>query len=394
MEFTRRTLLQVLGTAGVAAGGGFAANEVLSPRSWLYDPNAVTEANNLFFLIADVSSFLGNLPPAFRQQVTGGSGGGGSGLSGSPVSPTEVDRVALVNGASFVGDTGLPTGMTTVAMSGSFRTTPFRGLASGAPGVESAGEYGGYDTYVAETNASPLQAAGVTAPETGAGGGGDGVNGTAAGQPASIEETALGIKQEGSEEGALVAGTAVASDDIPATTAVEQAIDAKQGNAPLLRNANKYTKQYSRQFGDQTLFMGAVIDPAFITLLVTGTSLLLESLPGPGAAVSELLQRLYEGIRGAGVGVDVGTEETTTTILLTYVTRDAARQTGLVQLLDAGFGYVERNEGFGPGVRDIDADYRGRSIVLRVRADTRTALSGGATGEADGGTGAGFGGTS
>ena len=379
MEFTRRTLLQVLGTAGVAAGGGFAANEVLSPKSWLYDPNAVTEANNLFFLIADVSSFLENLPPAYRQQVTGGSGGGGSGLTGSPVSPTEVDRIALVNGASFVGDTGLPTGMTTVAMSGSFRTAPFRGLASGAPGVESAGEYGGYDTYVAETNASPLQAAGVTAPETGAGGG-NGGSGTAAGQPVSIEETALGIRQPGNEDGALVAGTTVATDDIPATRAVKQAIDSRQGDADLLRNANKFTKQYSRLFGDQTVFMGAVLDPTFMTLLLTGTSLILENFAGPGAAAYELFERLVEEVRGAGLGLNVGPDVTTTSILLTYVTRDDARGTGLVQLLDAGFGYVDRNEGFGQGVRDIDADYRGRNIVLRVKMDTEAALAGGATG--------------
>lgn len=392
MEFTRRTLLQLLGTAGVTAGGGFAANEVLSPRSWLYDPNALTEANNLFFLIADIGSLLEDLPPEFRQQVTGGEAGSG-GPTVAPVSPTEVDKIALVNGASFVGDTGLPTGMTTVAMGGSFRTAPFRGLASGASAVESAGEYGAYDMYTAETDASPLQAAGVgdVAAGSGAGSereGGGGGNGDTAGQPVSIEETAVGVKQDG---GGLVAGTTVATDDIPATAAVEQAIDAKQGNAPVLRNANKYTKQYSRQFGDQTLFMGAVIDPAFITLLVTGTSLLLESLPGPGAAVSELFQRLYEGIRGAGVGVDVDGEETTTTVLLTYVTRDAARQTGLVQLLDAGFGYVERGEGFGPGIRDVDADYRGRSIVLRVEADTRAALSGNTAGGTSDGSDAGFG---
>jgi hypothetical protein len=380
MEFTRRTLLQLLGTAGVAAGGGFATNEVISPKSWLYDPNAVTEANNLFFFIADVSSFLEDVPQEYRQQVTGGSG-----LTGSPVSPTEVDQVALVNGASFVGDTGLPTGMTTVAMSGSFRTAPFRGLASGASGVESAGEYGGYDTYVAETNASPLQAAGVTAtPGTGGGGSGDGGDGAAASQPVSIEETALGVKQEG---GGLVAGTTVASDDIPATVAVEQAIDAKQGNVPLLRNANKYTKQYSRQFGDQTLFMGAVWDPAFVTLLVAGTSLLLENFLGPGAAASELFQRIYGDARGAGMGLNVDGEVTTTTVLLTYVTRDDARQTGLVQLLDAGFGFVERNEGFGAGIRDVDADYVGRSIALRIETDTRMALSGGAAG--GGGTGSG-----
>ncbi|MEF8908296.1 MAG: hypothetical protein V5A13_10575 [Haloarculaceae archaeon] len=403
MEITRRLLLQALGAAGVVGGGGFAANEVLKQGSWLYDPSARTEAHNLFFMTADISSFLENLPPEYRQQVTGGNGGSAGGVSGSPVDPTKVDRVALVNGASFVGDTGLPTGMTTVAMSGSFRTAPFRGLASGAPGVESAGEHGGYDVYVAETNANPLQAAGVDAAggsdtsggttgggdtsggDTGGGttGSGGGSDGTAAGsQSVSIEETAIGVKQEG---GGLVGGTTLATDDIPATAAVEQAIDAKQGNAPLLRGMNKYTKEYARQFGDQTLFMGAVWDPAFITLLVAGTSLLLENLAGPGAAVSELFQRLYEDARGAGAGVNVDGETTTTRVLLTYVTRDAARQTGLVQLLDAGFGVVERGEGFGPGIRDVDADYRGRSIVLRVEADTRAALSGGAAGS--GGTG-------
>jgi len=400
MEITRRLLLQALGAAGVVGGGGFAANEVLKQGSWLYDPSARTEAHNLFFMRADVASFLENLPTAYRQQLTGGDDGG-SGLTGSPFSPTEVDTVALVNGASLVGDTGLPTGMTTAAVSGSFQTAPFRGLASGASGVESAGEYGAYDMYVAETNASPLQTAGVTAaPGTGAGSGdasggdGDSGSGGTAGQPVSIEETALGIKQSGGEDGALVAGTTLATDDIPATAAVEQAIDAKQGNVPLLRNMNKYTTEYARQFGDQTLFMGAVWDPAFITLLVAGTSLLLENLAGPGAAVSELFQRIYEDARGAGAGVNVDGEVTTTRILLTYVTPDAARQTGLVQLLDAGFGYVERNQGFGAGVRDVDADYRGRSIVLRVEADTRMALSGGTASDASGGSDAGFGGSS
>ena len=390
MEFTRRTLLQLLGTAGVAAGGGFATNEVLSPKSWLYDPSARTETHNLFFFIADIASLLEDLPPEYRQQFTGGSGGSAGGMAGSLVSPTEVDQVALVNGASFVGDTGLPTGMTTVAMSGSFRTAPFRGVASGASGVESAGEHGGYDIYVAETNANPLQAAGVSDASGGATsgsgasdsvGGGDGT--AAASQPVAIEETALGVKQE---SGGLVAGTTLATDDIPATAAVEQAIDAKQGNAPLLRNMNKYTKEYARQFGDQTLFMGAVWDPAFVTLLVAGTSLLLENFLGPGAAASELFQRLYGDARGAGAGVDVDGEVTTTTVLLTYVTRDAARQTGLVQLLDAGFGYVERNQGFGAGIRDVDADYVGRSIVLRVEADTGAALAGGAAGSGGAGS--------
>lgn len=370
MELTRRLVLKAVGALGVAGGGGFAANEVLAPRSWLYDPSAVTEAHNIAFLRADMAEFFENIPAAYREQFTAGSA--------APVDPTEVEEVGFVNGFSFVGDTGLPTGMATVAASGEFRTAPFRGLASGGvSGIESAGEYGGYDVYVAETRASPLQAAGVSAAGTGGASGGDADGAGPAGQPVSVEETALGVTQPEAEQSGLVAGTTLGTDDIPATTAVEQAIDAKQGNAPVLAGMNKYTQQYNELFGDQTLFMGAVWDPAFITLLVAGTSLLLENLAGPGAAVSELFQRLYEDARGAGAGVDIGADETTTTLLLTYVTQDAARQTGLVQLLDAGFGYVDRNEGFGPGVRDIDADYRGRNIVLRVRADTRTALTGG-----------------
>ncbi|WP_159901868.1 hypothetical protein [Salinirussus salinus] len=376
MEITRRLLLQGLGAASVVGAGGFAASEVLGPRSWLYDPSARTEAHNMFFLTADVASFLENLPSAYRQQVTGGGSGG---MTGSPVSPTEVDEVAMVTGGSFVGDTGLPVGMGTVAMSGGFRTAPFRGLVSSAPSVESAGEVGDYEVYTAETNA--LQTAGVADVTAGGPGGGDDGSAVAT-QPAAVEETAIGIKADG---GGLVAGSTLASGDLPATAAVEQAIEAKRGNAPLLRDANKYTGNYQSIFGDHTMYMGAVWDPAFVTLMVAGTSLLLENLGGPGGALAELFQRLYEDARAAGAGVNVGPEETETTVVLTYVTPDAARQTGLVQLLDAGFGYAERNQGFGPGIRDVDADYQGPSIVLNVVSDTRTALSGGAgTGGTDG----------
>lgn len=380
MELTRRLLLQGLGAAGVVGAGGFAASEVLGPRSWLYDPSARTEAHNMFFLTANVASFLENLPSAYRQQITGGESGGSGGMTGSPVSPTEVDEVAMVTGGSFVGDTGLPVGMGTVAMSGSFRTAPFRGLVSSAPSVESAGQVGDYEVYTAETNV--LQAAGVGDVAAGGAGGGDDGS-TAATQPVSVDETALGIKANG---GGLVAGSTLASGDIPATAAVEQAVEAKRGNAPLLRDANKYTDNYQSVFSDHTMYMGAVWDPAFVTLMVAGTSLLLENLGGPGGALAELFQRLYEDARAVGAGVNVGPEETETTVVLTYVTPDAARQTGLVQLLDAGFGYAERNQGFGPGIRDVDADYQGPSIVLNIVSDTRTALSGGVGTTSAGGT--------
>jgi len=351
----------------VVASGGYVAYDEANGGRWLYDPGQLTAARNKFFGLLD----FGTLYEV--QQEYGESDEEGVGVMGTEdIDPSEIETVAGVGSMSVSGDNGVPTSVFSAGVSGTFDADPINEAADEGPMFDEVDEPpvddhrfweadlrsdsgGSEETSVQGESSSPIE--------------------DDAFQPQSL---ALGVDQ-----GQMVAGTVRApeADDVTATRAVETMIRSKRSgggvNGPdLLTGDDQYESIRSQFDSDPTFLFGGLLDPALVTMSVAATDIVLGfagDLGGPAGgvtnAVSVFLEQWLEDLRGGAIGgtVDMQNEQTTTKTFLTYTTEDAARQTGIVQIVNAATSEAE-----GDGIEEASARYEGRNVVVTITADNET----------------------
>ena len=349
MELGRRAFLK-LGGSAAAAATGYAGYEELNGGKWLFDPATLTAARNKFFGLVDYSTLTEvakeHSDTSFDDIET---------PSGT-LDPEEIDQFAGVGSMSISGDNGVPTGVFAGSVSGSFEADIVEEPAEESSDVEEAGRAGGYTLWTADVPSEAASSEFSVTPET----------------------MALGTKNGAAIGGAVRAPEA----DVESVDAVKKMISAKNGgvgHAPYLTADADYKSIRGQFESNPTFLFGAMVDPATVTLSTAISEISLGFLggfAGPAGggvadAVSVFIEEWFEDLRAGAIGgtIDTDAGETTVKAFLTYSTADAAKQTGIVQLVNAASASADTD-----GDVAFKARYRGRSVVVTVTGDTEAII--------------------
>lgn len=377
MDTNRRSVLKASGIAALFGATGLAGCSGVvggdSPADWQYDPSILTEARSKFYgsvEYTDLWAQRDKLPPSVRQGLDRIEE-----TDRFPFAPSDLGYSSGVGGFSVVTSAGIPALFTSTATTGSFTAEEIQETVSMSLGislsdnplVEAAGSHGGYTIYRMR---SP-----------GEGGGGGTGSGDSA-EPAGLSSPSMGDAAFGIDDGAVVAGNAASfgPGGITAEQTVRMMIDAGGGGGvPSVQASNEHLQGISGRIGGDTFRVAASFDPAAVTLVTTLNSAALSLFSGllgtfdptgaSAAATSvaeDVLDVVYDNLRGIGLGVDVGDETTTITFVLSYNWADSARSTGLVQIFDLAGTEAETS----PAIDSFDAEYDGREIVVEATGPT------------------------
>lgn len=345
MELGRRVFLKLAGGAAATAGG-YAGYEEVNGGKWLFDPGTLTAARNKFFGLVDYSTLYDVVEEYSDESLDDVETPSGS------LDPADLDQFAGVGSVSISGDNGVPTGVFGGAVSGSYEADIIEGPAAESSEIEEAGTAGGYNlwtTEVPEEDSSELSL-----------------------QP---ETVALGTRNGATVGGAVRAPEA----NIESTDAVRKMVSAKKGSvghARYLTEDGSYDAIRSQFDSNPTFLFGAIVDPALMTLSTAINEIVLgfaSGAAGPAGgvvdAVNVLVQEWFEELQAGAVGatMDTDSEMTTMKMFLTYSTPSDAEATGIVQLVNAASASADSD-----GVSEFDARYQGKSVVVRIRAETET----------------------
>lgn len=332
-EFVKATgLAAVLGTTGLAGcngilggggGGGSAAAD------WQYDPSSLADVGNEFF----GSMNYGALYDA-RDQLPQSMQDGLESSGDSPISPSEIDLLSGVGGASFSMGSGTGAGFGSIAVTGSFEKSTVTDEIESQGSAEQTGEYEGYTLY---ENASMA-------------------GGQIPGQPGTS-----GSATVGAGDGAMVMGVTMSQgSDIGVTgqDAVETMIDASAGNATRLSDADGHVQQLSSNLGDATMVVGAAIDPSLVGFAEQSAS-------------GGMQQQVVTGLRAGGFTADVDGETTTFTFGIIYESDQRAEDSGIVGLVNGMSTQLEDQQ---PGIETVEASRDGSFVEVTLTGDTKTLL--------------------
>lgn len=401
MPIGRRTLLKLIGGVGVAATG-YAGYQEMTDGRWLYDPAQLTAARTKFFGIVDYATLYKVAEEYSDADVDD--------EVSSFADPDEIETIAMVGSSSISGDNGVPTSVFTAAMDGSFDVGEITDAAEEMDDVsEERGDDNRFNGYRLWELSIPDEGSSAFS-ELASSDGADALAETAAryshnedeeterpeddepeipadgpSMPSSLPESAALATKEGGLVGGLV--RAPEADKITSMKAVKTMIRSKRNGGgvtgPDLLTADGDYESIRSQFdSDPTFLFGAMLDPAMVTLSTAVTEIALGFVGGavPAAgdgtadAVSVMMEAWVEDLRAGAIGGTINTDETgsgdeqgktTMKTFLTYSTADAAKQTGIVQLVNAAGNSADMD-----GFDEVKARYEGKSIVVTVKGDT------------------------
>lgn len=359
MNIGRRELLKLGGGGILLTTTGYAGYQEVRGGSWLYDPGTLTAAYNKYFALVDYETLY-----ELQEEYGGESVGEVDGPTGSSFDPAELEQVAAVGSASISGDNGVPTGLVSLAATGSFDVDPVEDAAAESPEVDELdGEYDGFTLWDAPIPDEELSAPMDSDPDTVSG--------------AETDAPDLSLQPEsaafGTRDGAVLSSTVMAPKaDIESVDGVTTMIDARDGgvSGPDLMTDDPHYESIRGQFDSSPTFLfGATLDPASVTLAVAAYQFVLGFAGGFGEAAGSLLDQWVADLRAVAAGgdVDMDAEEATVRAFLTYDDEHTARQTGIVQLLDAASTTSGARES-----AELNARYEGKSIVIEAEGDTET----------------------
>jgi hypothetical protein len=336
MDTDRRTVLKAsgiaalvgsTGLAGCSGGllGGDGGSGSSGPESWQYDPSLLGDASNAFFGSMDYATIYENrefFPEDTRSSLEQTD-------SSTPVDPEDIDYLSGVGGGSVSMMDNSGSGAGSVAVAGSFDQGALTDQIESEGDATQVGEYEGYTLY----------------------------EDTSVGQ--EMGPDASGSATVGVSDSALVAGFAFASGTSTSSSgrdAVETAIDSSNGTADPLRGNNEYATTVADNIGDATASFGGVGDPDLIDQY--------------SAMAGSQTQTYVDGMRAGGFGMALEGETTTFTVVLAYESSQAARDTGLADLVTGFSSQMEEEE----GINDVSGEQNDDAVVITVEGDTLTLL--------------------
>ena len=92
---------------------------------------------------------------------------------------------------------------------------------------------------------------------------------------------------------------------------------------------------------------------------------------GIAEAATAFIEQWIEELRARAIGgtIDTDAGQTTLKAFLNYSTADDAKQTGIVQLINAAGATADSD------AAEFDARYQGRGVVVRIRGETEQIIS-------------------
>lgn len=338
MQTNRRELLKatsaaaVLGATGLAGcmglGGGGSGS-----GTWQYDPAELGPSPNVVFGSMDYAALYevqSELPESMQSDLETGED--------SPISPEDLDQLSGVGGGRVSQSTESFSMFGSTAVTGDLDREAMVDQIESEGDVSSVGEYDNYALYEA-SNLEETDAVG--------GVGGQSYDGSAT--------VAIG-------DSAMVVGGGVSRDGESSVTgqeAVEHAIDASAGDAPLLDDAGGAATDLKGHLGDAMLTVGVAVDPDLVSLA--------EEMYG-GSGGSGGASQYISGLTGGGMTADVDGEEATFTAVLLYEDATRAEDSGVAGFVNFLEGELESED----GISDVSASQDGPAVTVTLTGDTTT----------------------
>ncbi|MFC7134544.1 MULTISPECIES: hypothetical protein [Salinibaculum] len=335
MTSTRRDVLKTGGLAalvGVTGGlagctdGGLLASGGDESGSWQYDPAALVETQNRFFGTLDYAQLYDNrqyLPESSREDFETDAD--------SPLDAADIGELTGVGAGQYSPETTAGVVVGSAAITGEFGADEIT-EAMGEDGESDAEQVGEYEGYALYENAQPVT--GPTAIDSGV-------------------SATFGVG-----DGAVVMGVVSAEGteaDVTGRDAVEQMIDASNGEAPLLADDSEYAGRLTDALDGQSMEVGGEVDPELVAELTSGAA--------PTTA------QFVDGIRAVGFGANVAGETTTFTFTGVYEDEETADDTGIVGVVNAA---AEQAVAESQGIDDVTASRDGALVSVEMSGETKT----------------------
>ncbi len=329
-------LIGITGLAGCQGnifGGGDGGSGTKSVnKDWQYDPATETETKNRYYGSMDYGQMYDmrdQLPESYKENFEVNED--------APIDPSQVELITGVGGAKMDVQASSYTFFGSAGLLGSFEKSAIESEIESEGEAEQSGTYENFTLY---TNVeSTTNAVGSV--------------------PTSASATV------GVGPGALLIGAGSSTGDslpVSGEDSVKAMIDASNGNRALIEDNSSHVSQLKNNLGGKSMEIGGEIDPELVELFTSTPS-------------GQQYSQFVTGIRAAGMGIDLGAETTTTTMIAVYKSASAAESSRLVELAKLAGDQASQDS----GIKDLTAEYKGASAVITLKADTKTMLEQGSS---------------